>query len=442
MVLMGAPALGLFAVLKDVVVSDTGVAREMALDTLSDLASNNDNMVLMGAPALGLFAVLKDVVVSDTGVARENALGTLWNLICRNYEIVDGLMSCGIFKIILSQLQASEDYPSSIKADSAEHSILFAVFEMSALENSRTQLRNDGALDVVLPIMDCNDIHGLISSMIFAFLAGKDESGPYAERFMSGSNLIERLVVLLETTINGVDGDGYELINFDLIAVLRNISEMCLSDKNKSQLANARVRDLLVRVVNDVKDDKTTKECAAEACRALSILSFINQSDKELRAENGFIPDSTGIRELLKAYVGKIPQEANSDVMTLLGRLYRSELSSYSPDDYKHTMVSYCWHESAKPQLVKEVCIGLREIGFEIWRDEDGSAYVDKMSTGALDDRMAEAIERSYAVVIFVSEKYKDRPNCRLEATYAGLRLKQSEFAVRCLSHYLYLLGV
>lgn len=52
---------------------------------------------------------------------------------------------------------------------------------------------------------------------------------------------------------------------------------------------------------------------------------------------------------------------------------------------------------------------------------KEGSSIVPRMS-GSMQDRMAEAIERSHTVIICVSREYKVSASCRLEANYAYQR--------------------
>jgi hypothetical protein len=84
----------------------------------------------------------------------------------------------------------------------------------------------------------------------------------------------------------------------------------------------------------------------------------------------------------------------------------------------KHVMLSYCWDPTAHPAYVKKLAQELRRLGYDVWRDEDGSSLLPAVS-GAVDDRLAEAIEKSDTVVICVSAAYKRSSSCRLEATYA-----------------------
>ena len=53
----------------------------------------------------------------------------------------------------------------------------------------------------------------------------------------------------------------------------------------------------------------------------------------------------------------------------------------------KHVMISYAW--GAKKELVVAFTAELRSLGYEVWRDEEGSTLVPSMS-GDTDERMAQ----------------------------------------------------
>lgn len=93
---------------------------------------------------------------------------------------------------------------------------------------------------------------------------------------------------------------------------------------------------------------------------------------------------------------------------------------------HKHVMLSYCWGSTANPAFVKQLATELRNLGYDVWRDEDGSTIVPAMS-GSVNDRMAEAIEFSDTIVVCVSAAYKLSENCRYEADYASTCAKRKE---------------
>ena len=93
----------------------------------------------------------------------------------------------------------------------------------------------------------------------------------------------------------------------------------------------------------------------------------------------------------------------------------------------QHIMISYCWAQKA---LVTALAVYLREkYGYDVWMDEMGSTVCGKMS-GASDAKMAEAVEKSHTVLVFVSKEYNASMNCQKEAKYAHLRRDRGKVKV------------
>ena len=82
--------------------------------------------------------------------------------------------------------------------------------------------------------------------------------------------------------------------------------------------------------------------------------------------------------------------------------------------DRKHVMISYSWSEQKTALKLRD---RLKDAGFIVWID------VEKMK-GLLSDRMAEAVEDSFAIILCVSEAYRVSHPCRSEANY-GFELKK-----------------
>ncbi|XP_072047262.1 uncharacterized protein [Amphiura filiformis] len=81
-----------------------------------------------------------------------------------------------------------------------------------------------------------------------------------------------------------------------------------------------------------------------------------------------------------------------------------------------HVMISYNWgvKEEGFPcqQRMKKLRDELIADNYRVWMD-----LVDM--DGNMDDRMAEAVENAYVILMCVSEKYQTSPNCKKEAQYA-----------------------
>jgi len=75
-----------------------------------------------------------------------------------------------------------------------------------------------------------------------------------------------------------------------------------------------------------------------------------------------------------------------------------------------HVMISYNW--GVQPVVLK-IAAALKAAGYNIWLD------VEQMAGSTL-EAMADAIERSCLMLICMTEKYKDSPNCRLEGQYCS----------------------
>ncbi|XP_072048271.1 uncharacterized protein [Amphiura filiformis] len=81
-----------------------------------------------------------------------------------------------------------------------------------------------------------------------------------------------------------------------------------------------------------------------------------------------------------------------------------------------HVMISYSWGAEEDHYPCQQRMIKLRDEliagGYRVWMDLDEMA-------GNMDDRMSEAVEKAYAILICVSEKYQKSANCKKEAQYA-----------------------
>lgn len=76
---------------------------------------------------------------------------------------------------------------------------------------------------------------------------------------------------------------------------------------------------------------------------------------------------------------------------------------SFPPEDCKHVMISYQWDVQKSMIHVKNE---LQSQGYKVWMD------IDEMGGSTLES-MARAVENASVVLMGVSQKYKESPNCR-----------------------------
>jgi hypothetical protein len=162
---------------------------------------------------------------------------------------------------------------------------------------------------------------------------------------------------------------------------------------------------------------------ARYAVITLAHLSFLHESDDSLLT---LMPPDLQLPSLLEAFaasprnksipdnaldrsVADIGDDARQQARSLAKRL-SLKTANPSPETLaaqhqrKHVMLSYCWADAAKPNLVKALGQLLKNEGVDVWRDEIGSSLVGPMSDST-DETMALAVEASSVVVICVSQK-------------------------------------
>ena len=95
----------------------------------------------------------------------------------------------------------------------------------------------------------------------------------------------------------------------------------------------------------------------------------------------------------------------------------------------KHIMMSYAWREDANPEHVKALADYLRGNGYDVWQDIEGSTICGKMAD-SIDEKMAEAVEKSAFVIVCISKAYPGSPRCKQEATYAHERENEKKLKI------------
>jgi hypothetical protein len=199
------------------------------------------------------------------------------------------------------------------------------------------------------------------------------------------------------------------------------------SDSNKLIMGSIRLVRLLaqslrlfveqkpsLRSGGDAKGGGEDIPSARFAVAALVQLSFLHDSDSSLLS---LMPPDIELPWLLNSFAGSakdVGDDARLHARTLAKRLAcKSVLSKSSPlqlpsalQVQKHVMISYCWADAAKPEIVNRLGQLLRDNGIDVWMDQSGSSLVGPMSDST-DETMALAVEASSAVIVCVSQKYK-----------------------------------
>lgn len=257
---------------------------------------------------------------------------------------------------------------------------------------------------------------------------------------------------MLTDTLNEKEGIDYPAGTFCVKLIIQAVLALSVSDVNKDALLETNIVVLLRDVLKRFKENEpeiphcggggADVDSASLSLDALLHLSFAYESEQDLQAK--LMPPELGFLNILRDLIedrDRLPPEAVRTAGQLLQRLLPvgEVYSSFNGDssggmnensqndtaraavsgqDRRHIMISYCWDESARPDLVRKLAGRLRSLGYDIWLDAEGSTLVPPIG-GCVDDCMAEAVQCSDTVIVCVSPKYKQSANCRMEATYA-----------------------
>ncbi|XP_071100866.1 uncharacterized protein [Haliotis cracherodii] len=205
----------------------------------------------------------------------------------------------------------------------------------------------------------------------------------------------------------------------------RTVGRLARNDANKKMLVEEGALPLLLELF---KSDDTEEE--KEAIESMWVLAFDEDNKQRMMEEPG----------LMEAVVDKYHSSADQDIrkpcqgllwnlrdILLQSQKYADigkELSGSSTKSNKgqsegqkskgHVMISYQW---ANQEVLIKVKDCLKQNGYDVWMD------IDNMGGSTL-QAMAEAIENASVVLMAMSRRYKDSPNCRAEAEYAFSKRK------------------
>lgn len=212
-------------------------------------------------------------------------------------------------------------------------------------------------------------------------------------------------------------------IKWSLAGVMLPLFNLSCSDSNKIELITCGTIPLLLKLIQEALPSSEPFELAL---RTLANFTF-NEEAKEQMMEGGALETMNQIIERLQILPEgqAIPaRKVAQDLAFMLANTDDGLRDSIEVDpgwesEQARIMISYSWAE--KKQNVVALTQMLREKGYDVWRDEDGSQTVQKMMGSSM-EIMAQAIEVANFVIVFVSRAYRDSYNCKLEGKYAQTR--------------------
>ncbi|XP_077985115.1 uncharacterized protein LOC144439756 [Glandiceps talaboti] len=376
-------------------------------------------------PACGRFyrrvlkggTVLRSDLIANTMFSMLNIITSLTD---RSEMICQQCKHEGLLDVLLEGLNDKE---LQEKHTSNPMSYRFCLMYLGVVYNcakgnvSRQFFNQHNAVNIVDPYTKSTDkTVKALSVMAIAYIMEEDEQN---DLIVADKTLIRYVIRTFNEAINTSDKTSLE--GFSVEELAQGLSSLANHDKNKKIIVEAGALPLLVQLMKE--GDEKEIFCAT---RAVWTLGFDDDNKGKIKQEPGAVERL----EQLKSHDSqRIQQAANGALWVIQGdqRFHEKKEHSFSDKGSReggediseecsdHVMISYQWDVQ---KLMLKLKQQLEKNGYRVWMD------LDQMGGSTL-QAMADAVENAAVVLVCVSQKYKDSPNCRVEGEYAFQQRKK-----------------
>ena len=189
---------------------------------------------------------------------------------------------------------------------------------------------------------------------------------------------------------------------FSAKELAEGLSHLAVNDNNKQILGSEGAIRVLTSTLKTSSDD----EERASAAKALWMLAFDDSNKDIIREGNGTVDI---LRTLHHSQNAAVQKAAAGALWEIEGKTARDKADKTKEGSGNHVMISY---QQDAQEIMIQVKNQLQANGCRVWMD------LEQMSGSTLETR-AKAVENAAVVLICVSQRYKESPNCRSEAEYA-----------------------
>ena len=231
-----------------------------------------------------------------------------------------------------------------------------------------------------------------ISLLTLAYLVDENTN----HLISADKNLLRFIITLLD---EAWQSENRHSNGFSTKELAEGLSHLAINDANKNILGQNGIIPVLISVIKTSNED----EEKASATRALWMLAFDDNNKEEIRQEEGAMDI---VHQLQQSQNSEVQKAAAGALWEIEGKTARHLERIESTGN--HVMISYQWDSQ---EVLVEVKNRLQASGYRVWMD------LEQMGGSTL-ETMAKAVENSSVVLICVSERYKESPNCRSEAEY------------------------
>ena len=213
----------------------------------------------------------------------------------------------------------------------------------------------------------------------------------------------ENLLCFLITMLNkAYQSEDRRCNGFSVKELAEGLSHLAINDNNKKILGQNGAIRVLTSILQTSHDDEET----ASGARALWMLAFHDTNKDLIKQQEGTFDT---LHALHHSANPKVQQAAAGALWEIEGKKTRNNAEEIEQTTGNHVMISYQWDAQA---VLVEVKNKLQASGYRVWMD------LEQMGGSTL-EAMAKAVENAAVVLVCVSQRYKESPNCRSEAEYA-----------------------
>ena len=213
----------------------------------------------------------------------------------------------------------------------------------------------------------------------------------------------ENLLCFIIRTLNeACQSEDRTYKGFSVNELAEGLSHLAINDNNKKILGQNGAIRVLTEMLQTSNDDEET----ASGARALWMLAFDDTNKDVIRQQEGTLDT---LRALHHSGNPEVQKAAAGALWEIEGKKARNNAEKTQETTGNHVMISYQWDAQ---EVLVEVKNKLQASGYRVWMD------LEQMGGSTL-EAMAKAVENAAVVLVCVSQRYKESPNCRSEAEYA-----------------------
>ena len=215
----------------------------------------------------------------------------------------------------------------------------------------------------------------------------------------ANKDLLRFIIAMLD---EACEAEDHKSNGFSAKELVEGLGRLAINDNNKKILGNEGAIRVLTSRIKTSSDD----EERASAVEALWMLAFANSNKDIIREGDGTMEI---LRTLHHSQNAEVQKAAAGALWEIEGKTARDKADKTKEGSGNHVMISY---QRDAQEIMIQVKNQLQANGCRVWMD------LEQMSGSTLETR-AKAVENAAVVLICVSQRYKESPNCRSEAEYA-----------------------